>query len=524
MEAVSPTPAVTSSLLNYDPPSLVPAARPSYPYPYLCAELSLMVLDQFSLDHSMTIFEFVCARSSLLAAGRALNLYVRCVPALWSRILISPRIPLSFVLNCLDWSDFEPLYVSFVATHHTTAQPVTHLGAACSHAEYITHAAEALSLEFDRCAGLAIEADSPDILEAVLDEFQWTTPDILNGLLVRIGVSDYTDFRPPCLRRFRLLSIPPFGAPFPLFTSLTWLAAADIDIPTISFATTRTATSQIVHPSSRPVLWDDVLTVLVYSYRLTTLVLDGHLPLLTKLRIVSAIIQWGNPAYFAHVEHLEIQDVPRIAWPSVDQFVSALTTPAALEELILWGGGVVIERGVTLQPFTVNGLAVLSIFYTPATKSFLTALAPGSYPDLVELLCCDFDRIAWREMFRLSVFQNLTSLTICGATESAHHLVTLFGRLHSLEILDISDAGPQYFSAMYQSPLLCPRLRRLVVGSEDIARLAGYVIMRSIDSSYKLDALEYWHNFVYPLNYFCSTLVSDMSSRLVDFTGYPPFP
>ncbi|KAJ7040021.1 hypothetical protein C8F04DRAFT_1178374 [Mycena alexandri] len=241
---------------------------------------------------------------------------------------------------------------------------------------------------------------------------------------------------------------------------------------------------------------------------------NGDLPLLTKLRAVSSTV-FG---------YLEIQDVPKIVWPSVDQFVSTLTASAALKELILWGGGVVIVPGVTLQLFTVSGLAVLSVFYTDSTKSVLTALAPGSYPALVELMCCDFDSVAWVETLNLSIFPNLTNLTICGGTDSPLHLATLFYHLHSLEILDISDAGPQYFSAMYNAPLLCPRLRHLTVGCEDVACLAGYVIMRSVESSYKPDAVVYWHDFVFPLGHFASILVSDLTSRLVEFTGYPPFP
>ncbi|KAJ7739614.1 hypothetical protein B0H16DRAFT_1891057 [Mycena metata] len=376
--------ALSASLQEGGLLTTAPPSRAPYPYPYLCAELSLMVLEEFALDHSMPLLDFIVARGALLAAGRSLNTYARCVPGLWSRILVSPRVPLPFVLNCLHLSDLQPLFVSFDATPGVVADSITHGGVHCSPSEYVVHAAEALAIEADRCAGLAIEADSPDALEVVLDELHWTTPYLLTGILVRFKVPDYTEFRPLCIRRFRFSESSALGEPFPLFTSLTWIGG-EVVAPVVSFATAGTATAQIIHPSPRPLSWHDVLVVIVHSPHLETLALDG-------LQFSS-----DSPAVFST--------------PPLPSLVNLELT----------------FRGMA-------GMArLVSCLNAPAIRTLkLTVLDVG-----------DFCRLGTSS----ALLSNVRELVLAGTCQAGADFFNVFAMLHRLERLDLRPASPEFFYA-----------------------------------------------------------------------------
>ncbi|KAJ7183728.1 hypothetical protein C8R46DRAFT_1209877 [Mycena filopes] len=250
---------------------------------------------------------------------------------------------------------------------------------------------------------------------------------------------------------------------------------------------------------------------------------NGDMPKLSTLRIVSAALPWGDSAYFGGLDYLELRTIPRLAWPSTGQFVSSLVAGAGLRELVVRGGGVYWEADAEVEPFTLPQLDTLTVHYTPDTKWVMGVLSVGSYPSLVELVCVDFNRLAWVFALKTDIFQSLTSLTISGPATTISHIWILLGRLSSLVSLDLSDTNLCYFSEMYASPRLCPSLRCLCVRGETVARISTYVTMRAVDTRFALHTVHYFHNLTYPLPYLATALLDEARGSLVAFHVYPEY-
>ncbi|KAJ7187199.1 hypothetical protein C8R46DRAFT_1274457, partial [Mycena filopes] len=247
------------------------------------------------------------------------------------------------------------------------------------------------------------------------------------------------------------------------------------------------------------------------------------MPKLRKLRIVAAALPWGDDAYFANLDHLEVRNTPRLAWPRADKFISSLVASTHLRVLMLAGGGVYFTTDSPPEPFVLPALEILHVVFLPDTKWVLAVLAAGTFPLLTAMFCTDFTRFAWSVAFDMAVFPQLTSLTISGPATTTDHIRLLLEHLSSLTFLDLSDTNSPYFAQLYSRPLLCPSLKHLSLRGKSIARISTYVIARSLVDSYKLEAVEHFHELTYPLTYVATALLGELRRRLTSFYVRPEF-
>ncbi|KAJ7733300.1 hypothetical protein B0H16DRAFT_1892820 [Mycena metata] len=241
----------------------------------LFAEIVEQIILLFSSITSITINDFIATRSALLASSSWMRNLVISIPCFWSRIIVSPRIPLTYVIRCLDLAGLEPLFITFRALRDPGIHPKAHDDIPCTFEHYVAEAADILSVDFDRCVLFNVDVDGLNLLQRVLDGIAWTDPHSLDGLLVRYRTATYRDMRPVYLRQYRFASLPPLGPPFRSFTSMVW-ASADVQSPTLCFTTSfDKVTAHIQHPADLPVEWRDVNLVLTSSNYLDTLCLQG---------------------------------------------------------------------------------------------------------------------------------------------------------------------------------------------------------------------------------------------------------
>ncbi|KAJ7187198.1 hypothetical protein C8R46DRAFT_1207162 [Mycena filopes] len=395
--------------------------------PNLYAELVYSVLTALTEDTSIPVADFVAIRTSLLLTSDWLQGCVVSIPAFWSRITISPSTPLTFVTACLDRSELEPLFLCFYATHFCSVQPTTHLDAACTPKEYVRDAIHVLGVDLDRCAVLAIEADSADLLLEVLDGLQWSEVVYMHGILVRFRVSRYTAFCPVYLPDFRFSSVPPIGDIFPPISSLKWVASAVSDL-VVSFSTTETeASSLVLHPVGRPIAWSDVLHLLFYSPELETLYLDGLV-----LEPMAGYTAPSAPLAALRNLDLNFRDLPGVA-----VIVTRLNAPSL--------------RVVTARLSTVA--------------------------DFKSLFSCS------------AVLATITKLIVVGRCPVDYDFIALFSQLHRLQDIDLSACPPVFFQTLVRATArrvssgsvnwhACPKLTGIVVRRISIFDAWGIVRMR----------------------------------------------
>ncbi|KAJ7027190.1 hypothetical protein C8F04DRAFT_1267334 [Mycena alexandri] len=252
-------------------------------------------------------------------------------------------------------------------------------------------------------------------------------------------------------------------------------------------------------------------------------IFNGDLPALRQLRLYSASLPWGDGNYFGRLTYLDIQSLSRLAWPSVEDFIAAISASPVLEVLVLTGGGVKFEPGALLPSFVIQSLTTLKLVYTPDSKWAMWVLAQGSFPSLINLTCIDFDNLAWSYTEELGLLSGIRDLTISGPVNGVDHIPALLRHLPAIVTLDISDVPGFYLASLLADPLQCPTLRGLRLGREDLTALTTYVVLRSVDPRNALEWIEYDHGLLYPLSHFSYTMFATLARRIPFFDSRPEF-
>ncbi|KAJ7032304.1 hypothetical protein C8F04DRAFT_1185152 [Mycena alexandri] len=225
--------------------------KPIRQHPALCFDILFAVVELLARDGAeLKISEFVLRRG-------AIRLF-------WTRITLSPRIPLPFLEGCVARSASLPLRFLLVAVRRGDEQAVTYGEQRCDFRRYVKDSARLFFLV----------AESPYIVEDVFGTFRWTNPVYLNSIQTTFQFVHYHDFRPYSIRFIEFESLPPIGPPFRDFTKLSWVGT-QVSKPTVTFDNSQEFVCVLQHPRNRPVVWEDATTVLTSSTILSVIILDG---------------------------------------------------------------------------------------------------------------------------------------------------------------------------------------------------------------------------------------------------------
>jgi hypothetical protein len=115
------------------------------------------------------------------------------------------------------------------------------------------------------------------LMEYSLRRLQSSTASKLLRIDVTFPFRDYVEFYPEPVQFFSFITSPKLSIPFPPFTRLAWVNAANVDTRTATYSCSTETTCTIRPPFRIAVFWGKVLHVLGASSRMDTLVLDGLL-------------------------------------------------------------------------------------------------------------------------------------------------------------------------------------------------------------------------------------------------------
>ncbi|KAJ7758172.1 hypothetical protein DFH07DRAFT_772639 [Mycena maculata] len=245
--------------------------------PVLCEDVIVTVLEFAACTaDELGIAHYISHRSLLMKTSRLVCHIVRGIPMFWSRLIISPRIPLEFILHCLTISAGLPMQIILRATEDKPPRESKgYNNTPCDFNEYIDQAAVVLGKDVHRCSRLFFAADSPDMLEVLLDSVDSASSHILESIVATFRFDDYRRVQPIFLEDYTFSIAPPFGQVFPPATTLSWCFHS-VHRPIATFTTSQSISfCSIAHPSARPVRWDEALLVLGMSLAIDTLLLDG---------------------------------------------------------------------------------------------------------------------------------------------------------------------------------------------------------------------------------------------------------
>jgi hypothetical protein len=226
--------------------------------------------------------------------------------------------------------------------------------------DYTIDAAGIISLAMDRCTSLVVEVESHELLEDILLSLTDTAPLHLNAFVVSFGIKDYAHFRPFGVQEFKWSTPIPLGQPFPAFNTLSWTTAS-VTSPTVTFLA---YTCSVVHPSSRPVVWDDVTSAIGSSPQLQTLILDGlHFDFrpgaITCSRPMSSV---RNLEVAFRGDHHMGYMVSRLNLPAVQSLKFIITTFGDIHCMCTCAALLSQVTQLTLEGFCRSGPDVHSIF------------------------------------------------------------------------------------------------------------------------------------------------------------------
>ncbi|KAJ6522937.1 hypothetical protein DFH09DRAFT_1372569 [Mycena vulgaris] len=209
-------------------------------------------------------------RSALRSVCLFFDDYVQKSPRFWTDLIISPRVPISYVLRCLMLAAAERLHVTFIATEARECQPLTYGDIPCIFEDYVVDAARLLGGDMYRCEGLTIIADGALLVDDVLDTIASSTPSCLRHVTVTFPIFHYSQLRPQSMVDFEFAGPSPMLKPFRDFSTLCWTVDT-VTTPTVHFSTTTTASCWLIHPSSRPSTWTEALALIQSTAQPVTL-------------------------------------------------------------------------------------------------------------------------------------------------------------------------------------------------------------------------------------------------------------
>ncbi|KAJ7635510.1 hypothetical protein DFH06DRAFT_1139426 [Mycena polygramma] len=211
----------------------------------------------------------------------------------------------------------------------------------------------------------------------------------------------------------------------------------------------------------------------------------AFLPRVRNLALNGVGIPWNVQPHFQSLVTLDIQNLTRSLWPSLDVFVTALTASPSLKELTLGRGGVFISPLVEVPPFkmpSLQKLTVLSGDPSSDTVPLIRVLAAGIYPVLRECRFHDFSTSEWLAALAMGDLTRLEELWISGSACFPSYLGSaIFATMSNVVYLDLGDAEGGYMRALSSVPhCICPRLRNLTVGRVDVQLLIDFTYVPDV--------------------------------------------
>ncbi|KAJ7448106.1 hypothetical protein FB451DRAFT_1533295 [Mycena latifolia] len=400
---------------------------PSHSEHALHAELILEILDLLAdaeLDDS--IGDVIRIRGNLRLVCPFVCKFVQDNPRFWRYLIISPGLPLDFVVACLSLAKDVELRIAFIATDGRSNTPLSSENVPCLFRDFVVDAAELLRDEMYRCAELRICADTASLVDEILSVIEPSSPLLLRAILLSFRLSTYSDFHPWTMRDYRFASCPPLGDPFPPATALSW-AFEPIQFPTVNYSHYNAASCWVIHPSDRPATWLEAMTVLTSSQRVGYLFLDGIVFHTTPSRIQC------SPAFYS----LRVLDLTFRGSTTMAALVSCLNIPS-------------------LGTLKVNLLE-------PTDVSCLTRCG--------------------------AILSTVKELVLIGACPPGQDYYTLFSMLHRVVRLDLRLTSNVFFNSFaYTSRLdppssgpnwnACPDLRRLLLHGISLAQIRAVLLQR----------------------------------------------
>ncbi|KAJ7032303.1 hypothetical protein C8F04DRAFT_1185151 [Mycena alexandri] len=155
-------------------------------------------------------------------------------------------------------------------------------------------------------------------------------------------------------------------------------------------------------------------------------------PKLDYLRIINAVLPWGDPAFFANLDTLDFGSIPVIAWPAPSQLISSLIIASNLTFLEFGGGGVIKSKTEVITAFTLPSLRSLSIDHWTDCDLILDVLAQGVFPSLYRLFLADFEESSWIRLLAMDLFSRIHTLVLRGWVVYPDHILAMFSQLKVL--------------------------------------------------------------------------------------------
>lgn len=158
--------------------------------PYLFAEVIEVVLRILVEDDEHEFWSLLRMRADLLCTTHWVAASVCRIPAFWTCLLVTTRVPLSKLLKWTSYSDEMPLEVVFRLFSEDEVEPLLSHNEVISLEDYTIDAARIISLAMDRCTSLVVEVESHELLEDILLSLTDTAPLHLNAFVVSFGIKD----------------------------------------------------------------------------------------------------------------------------------------------------------------------------------------------------------------------------------------------------------------------------------------------------------------------------------------------
>ncbi|KAJ6452022.1 hypothetical protein C8R47DRAFT_1329558 [Mycena vitilis] len=175
---------------------------------------------------------------------------------------------------------------------------------------------------------------------------------------------------------------------------------------------------------------------------------DASLPLLFNVQLTSASVPYAIP-YFGALRSLSIRDLPADLWPSVGDFVVALTASPLLEELVVGGGGVDFPHdSPPVRAFTLPSLRTLRVFADEFTTSVLRLLLSAACPLLRTLHFSELGVADWSAMSSNEALPFMENVTVSGWAAASIQVQVFLLRSRSVIHLDVRLDNPGKVSVL----------------------------------------------------------------------------
>ncbi|KAJ7654011.1 hypothetical protein DFH06DRAFT_1133590 [Mycena polygramma] len=243
-------------------------------------------------------------RRSIMGTCSVFRDVVKSGAIFWAFILVNPLMPLARLEACVNNAARGTFYL-LVDLADTSALERRH-GFDCIQT-FLSDVMAIVAPAFERCAHLELRASGADVIGLMLESMEECAPKSLSTVVTTFPLYDYIDYDPEEFNDYHLAEEPGFSFLFPSAQTLT-LTTGVIDNATVVYTSSFEPSAVLTCPDFRLPSWTELMSVLAYSDRLETLVLDNfecsHLP---------SAITVPAPLAFLHTLELAFRGRPRMA-------------------------------------------------------------------------------------------------------------------------------------------------------------------------------------------------------------------